>query len=102
MYNKEKQVRQLLSSTEQSLDFLRIIIDDLLLEVETLSENSKEKLFTAQRNYKIHKAILINIRQLISHQSYPLSKNLTFFIANNLRKRLSLISEEAIELDKER
>lgn len=102
MHSDEKQVRQLLVNAEQSLEFLRTIIDDLLLQIQILSQRSKDKLIIAQRNYKKHKAVLLNIRHLLSNQYYPIPKRLCFFISNSLRRRLSLILEEAIELDKNR
>ena len=100
--SEEKQVKQLLINANQALNFLRIVIDDLLLIKDELSNNSLIRLVEAQEKYKKHKAVLINIEKLIGKQEYPISLRLSKFLANNLRKRISIIIEKAIELDKER
>ncbi|OGI20246.1 MAG: hypothetical protein A3B68_05330 [Candidatus Melainabacteria bacterium RIFCSPHIGHO2_02_FULL_34_12] len=102
MHSTEKQVKELLLNASQSLNFLRVVIDDLLLKRDTLAINSLTRLTAAQENYKKHKAVLINIEKLISEKQYPLPERLANAITKSLRKRISLIIEESIELDKER
>ena len=98
--DKEKQVDDLLVNANQSLNFLRTVIDDLILIKESRSLDTQRKLFTAQKNYKTHKAVLINIENLISKRRYPLPENLFNALVNNLRIRIPRIIEEAIELDR--
>ena len=100
--SEEKQVEQLLVNANQALNFLRTVIDDLLLTRHELSHNSLIRLIEAQEKYKKHKAVLVNIEKLLGEQQYSISSKLNKFLANSLRKRISIIIEKAIELDKER
>ena len=100
MNNKEKLVEHLLASANQSLNFLRSVIDDLILIKESRSLDMQRKVFIAQKSYKTHKAILINIENLISKRKYSLPENLSNALADNLSIRISRIIEESIELDK--
>ena len=100
--SEEKQVEQLLINANQALNFLRTVIDDLLLTKDKLLHNSLIRLIEAQEKYKKHKAVLVNIEKLLGKQQYPVPSRLSKSLAENLRKRISIIIEKAIELDKER
>ena len=100
--SEEKQVEQLLINANQALNFLRTVIDDLLLTKDKLSHNSLIRLIETQEKYKKHKAVLVNIENLLGEQQYSISSRLNKSLAENLRKRISIIIEKAIELDKER
>jgi len=100
--SEEKQVEQLLINENQALNFLRTVLDDLLLRKDELSHNSLTRLIEAQEKYKKHKAVLVNVGKLLGEQQYFISSRLSKSLANNLRKRISIIIEKAIELDKER
>lgn len=100
MHSKEKQVEQLLVNANQSLNFLRIILDDLIVKSESLSKDAQQQLFIARRNYRMHKAVLINTNDLLSGRKLPLPERLATWLANSLRKRIANIIEEAIEMDR--
>ena len=100
MSNKEKQVEQLLSKAKQALDFLRIVLDDFFTRKDNLDSQSLNRLHLFQQNYKKHKAVLINIENLLSQREMPLPINFANSLANHLRKRISLIVEDSIELDR--
>ena len=101
MRNKEeKQVDQLLTNANQSLNFLRTVLDDLFLAKNKLSKAGLQRVYEAQKNYRIHKAVLTNTESLLYRKKLPLSERLSTFLVNNLRVRISKIIEEAIELDR--
>lgn len=102
MHNNEEQVRKCLSNANQCLNFLRTVIDDLLLKRDTLNKNSLDKVLEAQIRYKKHKAVLTNIEELLSKKSYPLSSYFCASLLKNLTKKIALIIELSIELEKER
>ena len=100
MLNEEKQVEQLLTNARQSLDFLRTVIDDLLFEQEKLKPDILKRVFEAQRGYKNHKSVLLNIENLLLNKKTLLSEKLSIYLAKNLRRRISVIIEDSIELDR--
>ncbi len=100
MHNKEKQVEQLLVNAKQSLDFLRTVLDDLFLKRDGLKPNVLNRLLISQQNYKRHKAVLANIETLLSKRKFQLPEILSKSLANSLRKRITTIIEEAVELDR--
>ncbi len=100
MNNKEKQVEQLLSKAKQALNFFRIVLDDLFIRKDSLDPQSLNRLHLFQQNYKKHKAVLINIENLLPQREMPLPENFAKSLANHLRKRISLIVEDSIELDR--
>ena len=102
MHNNEEQVRRCLSNANQCLNFLRTVIDDLLLKRDMLNNNSLNKVLEAQIRYKKHKAVLTNIEDLLSKKNYPLSEFFCASLSKSLTKRIALIIELSIELDKER
>lgn len=102
MHNNEEQVRRFLSNANQCLNFLRTVIDDLLLKREALSNNSLNRVLEAQIRYKKHKAVLTNIENLLSKKNYPIPDFFCTSLLKSLTKRVALIIELSIELDKER
>ena len=100
MSSTEKQVKQLLSNAKQALNFLRTVLDDLIYNKEIFKISSQKTILASQERYKKHKAVLTNIENLLYEKQYPLSEKLSKHLANNLRKRIALIIEEAIELDR--
>ena len=100
MHSKEKQVEQLLVNAKQALNFLRIVIDDLLLQREKLKPEVFNKVIAYQQMYKKHKAVLTNIEKLISKSKLPIPERFLNSLANNLRNRISVIIEDSIELDR--
>lgn len=102
MHSNAEQVKQLLVNANQTLNFLRIVIDDLIFKRGRLLPDTFSRLKEAQEKYKKHKAVLINVEKLLGEQQYPLPEKLSKFLAESLRKRISLIIEAAIELDKGR
>lgn len=100
MHSKEEQVEQLLTNARQSLNFLRTVIDDLLLRRDELKHTILEKVLKVQNKYKKHKSVLLNIGSLLLDRRLPLPKNLSDYLAKNLRKRISNIIEDSIELDR--
>ena len=102
MHSAEKQVRDLLLNANQSLNYLRNIIDDLLSKKDKLTFKSLTKLHSAQEKYKKHKAVLVNIEKLLGEKQYPIPEILAYLVCKSISKRISLIIEESIELDNER
>ncbi len=100
MHDKEKQVEQLLVNANQSLNFLRTVLDDLLTKKEDLKFEIRQRIFISQKNYKVHKAVLTNTQNLLSKKKISFPDKLLIHLANNLRKRITIIIEEAIELDR--
>lgn len=97
---EEKQVDQLLINANQSLNFLRTVLDDLLFIKDKLTKGRQKRVYDAQRNYRVHKAVLTNIENLLSKRRSPLSEKSSNLLANSLRVRISRIIEEAIESDR--
>lgn len=100
MHNKEEQVSQLITKANQALDFLRIVLDDLILNRDKYLPEVQQRIFIVQRNYKIHKAILTNIENLLIDRASSLSDKLSNHLAINLRTRISKIINDAIDLDR--
>ena len=100
MHNKEEQVSQLLTKANQSLNFLRIVLDDLILNRDKYPPEVQQRIFNTQRNYKTHKAVLTNIENLLIGRISPLSDKLSNHLAINLRTRISKIINDAIDLDR--
>ena len=100
MHNTEKQVEQLFINANQALNFLRVVLDDLILRKELFALDSQKKIFQSQQKYKRNKAALMNIGNIIHSTEYPLPEKLRIHLAKNLRARISAIIDESIELDK--
>ena len=100
MLDSEKQVKQLLINANQSLNFLRKVLDDLMYRKDEFNISSQKKILLSQEKYKKNKAVLTNIEKLLQKGEYPLPQKLTHHLAQNLRERISAIIEEAIQLDK--
>ena len=100
MNNKEKQVEQLLARAKQALDFFRTVLDDLYMRKDKLDSRSLNRLYLFQQNYKKHKSVLINIENLLSKREMSLPHSFAHSLTNHLRKRISLIVEDSIELDR--
>ena len=100
MHNKDEQVSQLITKANQSLNFLRIVLDDLILDRDKYPPEVQQRIFTIQRNYKTHKAVLTNVENLLIDRILPLSDKLANHLAINLRTRISKIINDAIDLDR--
>ncbi len=100
MHSTEKHVEQLLINANQALNFLRTVLDDLILKKELFTLDSQWKIFQSQQKYKKNEAALINIENIIHNAEYPLPEKLRIHLAKNLRARISAIIDESIELDK--
>ena len=100
MNRKEKQVDELLASAKQALDFFRTVLDDLYMRKDELDSRSLNRLYLFQQNYIKHKSVSINIENLLSKREIPLPHIFANSLANHLRKRIALIIEDSIELDK--
>ena len=100
MLGSEKQVRQLLVNANQSLNFLRKVLDDLIYRKDEFTINSQKIILLSQEKYKKNKVVLTNIEKLIQKSEYFLPNNLAHHLAKNLRERISTVIEEAINLDK--
>ena len=100
MSSSEKQVEQLLLNANQALNFLRNVLDDLIFKRNDFKPNSQKRILLSQEIYKKNKAVIHNIENLIKKKEYPLPHKLVQHLIRNLHKRISVIIEEAIELDK--
>ena len=100
MNSKEKQVEELLATVKQALNFFRTVLDDLFMRKDSLDPQSLNRLHLFQQNYKKHKAVLINIENLLFKRELPLPVSFVNSLANHLRKRIALIVEDSIELDR--
>ena len=100
MNSKEKQVEELLATAKQALDFFRTVLDDLYMRKDKLDSKSLNRLYLFQQNYKKHKAVLTNIDNLFPERGLTLPENFASSLTNHLRKRISLIVEDSIELDR--
>ena len=100
MNSKEKQVEELLATAKQALNFFRAVLDDLFMRKYSLDLQSLNRLHLFQQNYKKHKAVLTNIDNLLSKRELTLPENFGNSLTNHLRKRIALIVEDSIELDR--
>ena len=100
MSDSEKQVRQLLVNAKQALNFLRLILDDLIYRIDEFTTSSKNRILFSQEKYKKNKAVLTNIENLLQKNEYLLPQMLANHLSRNLRERISAMIEEAIQLDK--
>lgn len=99
MQDSEKQVKEFLSSAKQSLNFLRIVLDDILYKIDSFTPDSQALIREAQESFKKHRAVLINIENLLKSPN-PISEEFCNSLAKNLRRRISKIKQESIDLDK--
>jgi len=100
MHSRKEQVDQLLINAEQALNFLRTVLDDLILKQEVYNPKIQEEIIVAQIAYKKHKAVLMNIRNLLEKRQFDLPQALSAGLSNSLRIRIKSIIERAIELDR--
>ena len=100
MNSKEKQVEELLATAKQALNFFRTVLDDLFMRKDSLDLQSLNRLHLFQQNYKKHKAVLTNIDNLLPKRRLILPENFANSLTNHLRKRIALIIEDSIELDR--
>ena len=80
---EEEQVSKLLINAEQALNFLRETLDELLLKREAYN-----------------KEVLTNIKNLVGNQEFYLPKELAVYLEIKLKKKISIILEESIEMGK--
>ena len=100
MHNKEEQVSQLITNANQGLNFLRIVLDDLIIRRNEFAPEIQSRIFAVQKNYKIHKAVLTNIENFLLDRKLPLPVNLLDNLAINLRTRIGKIINDTIDLDR--
>ena len=100
MHSKNEQVSQLLTNANQCLNFLRIVLDDLIVSKDKYAPEIQSRIYTVQKNYKTHKAVLTNIENLLIDRKYSLTEKLLKRLAISLRVRISRIIDDAINLDR--
>ena len=95
---EEEQVSKLLINADQALNFLRETLDELLLKREAYNVEVQQKIFITQKNFKKHKAVLTNMKSLVGNQEFHLPKELAVYLAIKLKKKISIILEEIVEM----